>query len=95
MLLDVLSGLDQLNIVTAYRYKGQELQAFPSDSEVLAQVEPVCETLPGWDEELSKCRSLADLPGNARNYVSRIAELLACPVKIVSVGPEREDTIYI
>ena len=95
MLLDVLSTFDQLNIVTAYRYKGQELQAFPSDSEVLAQVEVVCKTLPGWTEDLTKCRSFSELPTNAQNYVNRIAELLARPVKIVSVGPDREETIYI
>lgn len=95
MLLDVLSGFDELKIVTSYRYKGQELPAFPSDSEVLAQVEVVCETLPGWTEELGKCRSFSELPANAQNYVNRIAELLARPVKIVSVGPDREETIYI
>ncbi len=95
MLLDVLSGLDELNIVTAYRYKGRQLEAFPSDSEVLAQVETVCETLPGWSEEIDHCRTIDELPANAKNYLNRIEQLLSCPIKIVSVGPDREATIYI
>ena len=60
MLLDVLSGLDELKIVTAYRYKGKQLESFPSDSGVLAQVELVFETLPGWSEEIDHCN-----PGDA------------------------------
>ncbi len=95
MLLDVLSGLDEINIVTAYRYKGRQLESFPADSEVLAQVEPVCETLPGWAEEIDHCRSISELPANAQKYLARIEQLLSRPVKIVSVGPDREATIYI
>ncbi len=95
MLLDVLSGLDEVNVVTAYRYKGRELESFPSDSDILAQIEPVCETLPGWKEQIDHCRSLSELPANAQKYLARIEELLSCPVKIVSVGADREATIYI
>ena len=95
MLLDVLSGLDELNIVTAYRYKGSLLESFPSDSAVLAQVELVCETLPGWSEEIDHCRSISELPANAQKYLARIEQLLSCPVKIVSIGPDRDATIYI
>ncbi len=95
MLLDVLSGVDQGNIVTAYRYKGRELESFPSDSDILAQIEPVCETLPGWKEQIDHCRSLSELPANAQKYLARIEQLLSCPVKIVSVGADREATIHI
>lgn len=95
MLLDVLSGLDELKIVTAYRYKGRQLESFPSDSDVLAQVELVCETLPGWSEEIDHCRGISELPANAQNYLDRISQLLSRPVKIVSVGPDRDATIYI
>ena len=82
------------DIVTGYRYKGRELESFPSDSDVLAQVELVCETLPGWAEERDNCRSISNLPPNAQKYLARIEQLLSCPVKIVSVGPDREATIY-
>ena len=95
MLLDVLSGLEQINIVTAYRYKGQELESFPSDANVLAQVEPICESLPGWTEQIDHCRHLSELPGNAQGYLSRLEQLLGQSVKIVSVGPDRDATIYI
>ena len=95
MLLDVLSGLDELKIVTAYRYKGRQLECFPSDSEVLAQVELVCESLPGWSEEIDHCRSLSELPANAQKYLARIEQLLSRPIKIVSVGPDRDATIYV
>ncbi len=95
MLLDVLSGLDELKIVTAYRYKGRLLESFPSDSGVLAQVELVCETLPGWSEEIDHCRSISELPANAQKYLARIEQLLSCPIKIVSIGPDRDATIYI
>ena len=95
MLLDVLSGLDEINIVTAYRYKGRQLESFPSDSGVLAQVELGCETLPGWSEEIDHCRSLSELPANAQKYLARIEQLLSRPIKIVSVGPDRDATIYI
>ena len=95
MLLDVLSGFEQLNIVTGYRYQGKELNWFASDSEVLAQVEPICESWPGWKEDITGCRRHSDLPDNARNYVARIEELLGKPAKIVSVGKDRDATIYV
>ncbi len=95
MLLDVLSGLDELKIVTAYRYKGSQLKSFPSDSGILAQVELVYESLPGWSEEIDHCRSMSELPANAKKYLARIEQLLSRPIKIVSVGPDRDATIYV
>ena len=95
MLLDVLSGLEKINIVTAYRFKGEELQSFPSQSEVLDQVEPVCETVPGWTQQIDQCRRFSDLPANAQAYIHRLEALLHTPVKIVSVGPDRDAAIYI
>ena len=95
MLLDVLSGLEEINIVTAYRYQGRTLDSFPSDAAVLAQVECVYESLPGWKESIEQCRHIWDLPENARAYLRRLEQLLKCPVKIVSVGPDRDATIYI
>ncbi len=93
MLLDVLSGLPELKIATAYTLDGERITHFPSDAFKLARCEPVYETLPGWDDDLTKCRTLADLPANARRYVDRVAELVNKPVAYVSVGPDREQTI--
>ncbi len=93
MLLDVLGGLDEIKICSAYRINGQRVTQFPSHVDDLRVAEPEFETLPGWPEELSGVRSEADLPEAARRYIARIGELLGRPVSIVSVGPDREETI--
>ena len=94
MLLDVLSGLEKINIATAYKYKGEELSCFPSQAEILEEVEPVYETVDGWAEEITGCREFSDLPANAQAYIHRLEELLGVKVGIVSVGPDREATMY-
>ena len=93
MLLDVLSEVDEVSICTAYEVDGKRLDYFPSDAFLLEQCRPVYETLPGWRSEISKARRLADLPTAARAYVERLSQLLALPVSIISVGPDREQTI--
>ncbi len=93
MLLDVLSGLDELRIAVAYERDGQRLDHFPSDAYLLERCRPVYETVPGWREDVSGARRLADLPAAARRYVDRLAELVGLPVSIISVGPDREQTI--
>ena len=95
MLLDVLSGLPELRLCTAYRAGGEVRTHFPSDSFELETCEPVYETLPGWSEDISGCRKLADLPAAARRYVDRIGELAGLPVSVVSVGPDRDQTIHL
>ncbi|MCG8451463.1 MAG: adenylosuccinate synthase [Pirellulales bacterium] len=95
MLLDVLSGVGELKICTAYRLDGKESKQFPSHVDDLRRVEPVYETLPGWDEDLSQARSLDDLPPNAVAYINRIGELVGVPVEMVSVGPARSQTIAV
>jgi adenylosuccinate synthase len=94
MLLDVLSGLPELKICTAYELDGKRVDHFPSDSFQLERCKPVYETLPGWTEDLTTCRKPADLPANARRYVDRIGELVGLPVSVVSVGPDRDQTIH-
>ncbi len=89
--LDVLTGLPEIKIAIAYRYEGAEHKRPPFAA--LADVEPVYETLPGWTEDISGCRTLESLPENAQKYVARIRELSGCPIDIVSVGPDREETI--
>jgi len=93
--LDVLSGLDELKVCTAYRYQDQLLKGYPAEVRVLEGLEPVYETLPGWREPLSECQSLADLPQNARNYLNFIEAKTQTPIKLVSWGPERTQTLII
>jgi len=95
MLLDVLSGLDELKICTAYRIDGKETTQFPSHVEDLRRVEPVYETLPGWHDDIAFCRTYQELPSNARAYLDRVSELVGQPIRMVSVGREREQTIVI
>lgn len=91
--LDVLSGLKELKICVAYEYKGQQVQHPPQDQNSLAHVTPVYETMPGWDEDVTGATKWDDLPEAARNYIVRIEELLGVPVSMVSVGPERDQTL--
>lgn len=93
MLLDVLSGLDELKICDAYEINGERTTDFPSHVEQLAQAKPIYRTVPGWKTEISHIRKVADLPVNARRYVDTVGELLQSRVEIISVGPDREQTI--
>ncbi|HBT75491.1 MAG TPA: adenylosuccinate synthase [Planctomycetaceae bacterium] len=95
MLLDVLSGIDELKICTGYKLDGVVSDRFPSMIEDLRNVEPVYESLPGWKEDITGARSFAELPKEAVNYVKRLGELLGRPVEIVSVGPDRVQTIRV
>ena len=90
-LLDVLSGLDEIRVCRAYRAGGEETSSFRADA--MGEVECVYETLTGWSEDITGCRRFEDLPDAARRYVARVEELLGRPVGIVSVGPERSQTI--
>lgn len=93
--LDVFGGLDQIHICRAYQYQGKTLDTFPANLTVLAQCQPIYETLPGWQEDISQIRELAALPENARRYLDRIQELTATPIQIISVGPQRDQTIMV
>ncbi len=89
-LLDVLGYLDRIPICTAYEIDGEIATEFPSMSE-LERAKPVYEELPGWKEPISHVRSFSDLPENAQRYVKEIERLIEVPVKILSLGPKRED----
>jgi adenylosuccinate synthase len=94
MLLDVLSELPELAICTAYDVEDEARRDdFPSDAFQLVRCRPVLEKVAGWSTDVSSARRLSDLPKAARRYVDRISELLELPVKIISVGPDREQTI--
>ncbi|MDR1745479.1 MAG: adenylosuccinate synthase [Planctomycetota bacterium] len=92
--LDILSQFDEIKICTAYRTKDGETSDFPSGMSVLEECEPVYETLPGWKCALPACRTVAELPEAAANYVNRIAEFLEVDVASVSYGPGRDQTAF-
>ena len=92
-LLDVLGGLSELKICTGYVADGKPLDEFPDDPAVLERAEPVLESLEPWPQDISGVRRFEDLPGAAKAYVNRVEELLGAPVRIISVGPDREETI--
>ena len=95
MLLDVLSGLEELKVCTCYELDGQKTTNFPAHVDELWRAQPVYETLPGWKEDISHARRWEDLPANAQNYLRRISQLIGRPLEIISVGPDREQTIFI
>jgi adenylosuccinate synthase len=95
MLLDVLSEPGEIKICTAYELDGERTEDFPADSFLLERCKPVYETLPAWRQPIAGARKMGDLPAAARRYVERLGELLRLPVAVVSVGPDREQTIMV
>jgi adenylosuccinate synthase len=91
--LDVLSGLSPLRLCTAYRYRGEEYENFPPHQTIFHKAEPVYEELEGWDEDITGISAFEELPGAARRYVDRISQLAEVPVRNLSVGPSREQTL--
>ncbi len=91
--LDVLDGLDTIDVCTAYRCGGRTLTEMPSDLGQLVACEPVYESLPGWSTPTKGVRRFEDLPDNAARYVARLEEITGVPAAIVSTGSERNDTI--
>ncbi|WP_033827392.1 adenylosuccinate synthase [Bacillus andreraoultii] len=90
--IDVLTGIETIKICVAYKYQNKVIDEYPASLKVLSECEPVYEELPGWTEDITTCRSLNDLPSNARNYVTRISELTGIPLVTFSVGPDRNQT---
>jgi len=93
--LDVLDGLDELKVCTGYRIGNEQFDHLPALSSLQAAVEPVYETLEGWQESTQGARSWADLPATAIKYIRRVEELIQAPVALLSTSPEREDTIMV
>ena len=93
--LDVLSGLEELNICLEYDLDGRRLQSMPSNIREVERVTPVYTAMKGWDEEISGATSREDLPGPALEYLAAIEELSGTPLNIVSVGPAREQTLLL
>lgn len=93
--LDVLDGLDTLQICTGYRCDGEILSVPPSGADALAQCEPVYEEMPGWKDNTVGVRDYDQLPQAARNYLARLEEITETPIDIISTGPDRADTIIL
>jgi adenylosuccinate synthase len=91
--LDVLDGLERIEICTAYRCGSRTLTEFPSDLSQLAACEPIYESMPGWETPTRGARRFSDLPENARRYIARLEQVSGVPAAIVSTGSDREDTI--
>jgi adenylosuccinate synthase len=89
--LDVLDGFEQVKVCTGYRLDGRDLQHYPDRSDLVARVEPVYRTLPGWGTNLSAARERADLPPAARDLIDLIEREAGVPVGVVGVGAERDD----
>ncbi|MCB1469267.1 MAG: adenylosuccinate synthase, partial [Rhizobiaceae bacterium] len=93
--LDVLDGLDEIKVCTAYRLDGELIDYLPASQGAQARVEPVYETLEGWKGTTGGARSWNDLPAQAVKYVRYIEELIGAPVAMLSTSPERDDTILV
>lgn len=93
--LDVLSGLEKVKVCTGYRYEGEVIDHIPQNIWDFAKVEPIFEELEGWSGNLRTCRSISDLPAAAQRYLQYVEERTKTPIAIVSIGPDREETIVV
>lgn len=91
--LDVLSQFDQIKVCVAYRYEGQSFDRFPPNQTIFNKAEPVWETFPGWNEDITSARTTDDLPKEARSFLEEIESLVDVPISWVSVGPGREHIV--
>lgn len=93
MKLDILSRLKEIPICTAYKLQGEIISDFPTQAEQLSKVKPIYELLPGWQQDISHVKSMADLPKNAYNYMEFIQKKLNIPIHVVSIGVNREEIL--
>ena len=91
--LDVLTGLPEIKVCTAYLYEGERVEYFPSDSRILENSIPLYECMEGWSEDINQAKSFTGLPENAKKFVRKIEELLETELFILSYGSERDETI--
>ena len=93
-MMDVLSKLESIQVCTSYEIDGERTDTFPSHVDDLRNVKAIYEELPGWQTDVTGIREITDLPDNARKYLDRIGELVGRPVGVVSVGPDRAQTMF-
>jgi adenylosuccinate synthase len=93
--LDIYDGFPSIKICTAYEFKGEVLTSFPSDIATLEKCQPIYEEVGGWQQSISGVRNLGKLPAAARKYMSRLEDLLSCPISLVSIGPDRRQIVSV
>ncbi|MBQ7882939.1 MAG: adenylosuccinate synthase [Phascolarctobacterium sp.] len=93
--LDILDGLPKIKMCVGYRYQGQELERIPASLNILSQVEPIYEEFEGWLTDISGARKYEELPANARKYLECLSEVAGVKLGMISVGPNREQTIVL
>ncbi|UCH64653.1 MAG: adenylosuccinate synthase [Ignavibacterium sp.] len=93
--LDVLSAFEKIKVCVGYKIEGKEVNTFPSDVDTLSDVTPVYETVDGWLEDISECRSYKNLPEKTKNYLDFMSDKANIKIDIVSVGPKRDQTFFI
>lgn len=93
--LDVLNDLEKIKICVGYEYQGEKINEFPKSLKVLRECRPIYEELPGWQQEISDIRSYDDLPRQVKDYLALIIELTQTKIGLISVGPQREQTILL
>jgi len=93
--LDVLSGLDEIQLGVGYKYNDEILTDYPYDQKVAYEAEPVYETMQGWNEDITSIDKFEDLPSNAQKYIKAIEDFIGVPITFISVGPERNQNIII
>jgi adenylosuccinate synthase len=93
--LDVLNDLETIKICTAYNYRGELLETFPRDFEILKECTPVYEEIEGWQSDICEVKEMKDLPAKAKAYIDKMVEVTGCPAVLISVGPRRDQTIQL
>ena len=94
MMMDVLAHFEELKVCVAYELDGKRLETFPAHADQLRRCTPIYETIPGWNQPVDDVRQVSDFPSGALDYVKRIEELVGIPVGVLSVGPDRAQTIF-
>jgi adenylosuccinate synthase len=94
MMMDVLSHLDELKVCVAYELDGERIERLPSHADQIRRCRPIYETIPGWKQPVDDVRRVDEFPAGALAYVKRIEELVGIPVGVLSVGPDRAQTIF-
>ena len=93
--LDVLSGLEELNLCVGYKNNNEVITDYPFDQNILNTAEPIYQTFDGWTDDISTVKSFENLPDNAQSYIKAIEDFIEVPITFISVGPERTENIII
>ncbi len=93
--IDVLTGIEKIPMCVAYDIDGKRVETIPASLDDVAKAKPIYEYMPGWTEDITNCTKWEELPVNCQNYIKRIEEITKCKISLVSVGPDREQNIYL